>query len=227
MARVEKAKTKQDLRSEATRQRLIAAARTLFADRGYAGVGTEEIVQAAGVTRGALYHQFRDKAALFAAVAEAIQADIAQRITTGAQADAPVDSMTALHAGVRRFLEACADPTVERILLVDGPAVLGWRAWRDLADRYGLGLLQHALQAAIDAGAITPQPVTPLAHVLIGALDECACTWPAPKTRRPPASSAPPSSSNCGLLTFTSTAASNDQTPHLKGCRRILRPRRR
>jgi AcrR family transcriptional regulator len=168
------AKTKQDLRSEATRQRLVAAARTLFAERGYADVGTEQIVQAAGVTRGALYHQFRDKADLFAAVAEAVQAGIAHRITAGAQADGPVDPMAALHAGVRRFLEACADPAVERILLLDGPAVLGWQAWRDLADRYGLGLLQHALQAAIDAGAITPQPVVPLAHVLIGALDECA-----------------------------------------------------
>jgi AcrR family transcriptional regulator len=167
-------KTKQDLRSEATRQRLVAAARTLFAERGYAGVATEQIVQAAGVTRGALYHQFRDKAALFAAVAETIQAKIAHQITTGAQADGPVDPMTALHAGIRRFLAACADPAVERILLLDGPAVLGWRAWRDLADRYGLGLLQHALQAAIDAGAITPQPIVPLAHVLIGALDECA-----------------------------------------------------
>jgi len=168
------AKTKQDLRSEATRRRLVTAARTLFADRGYAGVATEQIVQAAGVTRGALYHQFRDKAALFAAVAETIQAEIAQRITTGAQADGLTDPMATLHAGMRRFLEACADPLVERILLLDGPAVLGWQAWRELADRYGLGLLQYALQAAIDAGAITPQPVVPLAHVLIGALDEGA-----------------------------------------------------
>jgi AcrR family transcriptional regulator len=172
MARAEK--TKQDLRSEATRQRLVAAARTLFAERGYAGVATEQIVQAAGVTRGALYHQFRDKAALFAAVAETIQAEIAHRITAGAQTDGPLDPMATLHAGTRRFLEACADPAVERILLLDGPAVLGWQAWRDLADRYGLGLLQHALQAAMEAGAITPQPVVPLAHVLIGALDECA-----------------------------------------------------
>jgi AcrR family transcriptional regulator len=167
-------KTKQDLRSEATRRRLVAAARTLFAELGYAGVGTEQIVQAAGVTRGALYHQFRDKAALFAAVAETVQAEIAQRITAGAQSDGFTDPMAALHAGMRRFLEACADPLVERILLLDGPAVLGWQAWRELADRYGLGLLQYALQAAIDAGGITPQPVVPLAHVLIGALDECA-----------------------------------------------------
>jgi AcrR family transcriptional regulator len=172
LARAEK--TKQDLRSEATRQRLVAAARTLFAERGYAGVATEQVVQAAGVTRGALYHQFRDKAALFAAVAETIHAEIAHRITAGAQADGATDPMATLHAGMRRFLEACADPTVERILLLDGPAVLGWQAWRDLADRYGLGLLQHTLQAAIDAGAITPQPVVPLAHVLLGALVEGA-----------------------------------------------------
>ena len=172
MARTEK--TKQDLRSEATRRRLVATARTLFAERGYAGVATEAIVQAAGVTRGALYHQFRDKADLFAAVAETVQAEIADRITAGAQGDGPTDPMATVHAGVRRFLEACADPAVERILLLDGPAVLGWQAWRDLADRYGLGLLQHALQEAIDTGAITPQPVVPLAHVLIGALDECA-----------------------------------------------------
>jgi len=168
------AKNKQDLRSGATRQRLIAAARTMFAERGYAGVGTEQIVQAAGVTRGALYHQFRDKADLFAAVAETAQAEVAHRITSGAETDGPVDPMTALYAGVRRFLEACSDPAVERILLLDGPAVLGWQAWRDLADRYGLGLLQHGLQAAMDAGAIAPQPVEPLAHVLIGALDESA-----------------------------------------------------
>jgi len=105
-------KTKQDLRSAATRRRLITAARSLFADRGYAGVATEEIVQAAGVTRGALYHQFRDKADLFAAVAETIQAEIAQRITVGAQADGLTDPMATLHAGMRRFLEACADPLV-------------------------------------------------------------------------------------------------------------------
>lgn len=168
------AKTKQDLRSEATRLRLVAAARGLFAARGYAGVSTEEIVQAAGVTRGALYYQFRDKANLFAAVAETVQAEIAQRITAGARADGPTDPMAALHAGVRRFLEVCADPAVERIILLDAPAVIGWQAWRNLADRYGLGLLQHGVQAAIEAGAMSPQPVVPLAHVLIGALDECA-----------------------------------------------------
>jgi AcrR family transcriptional regulator len=175
------ARTKHDLRSEATRQRLVTAARALFGARGYAGVGTEEIVQAAGVTRGALYHQFRDKAGLFAAVAEAVEAEIAERIAAGAAAGAApgaagavADPVGALRAGARLFLDACAEPEVERIILLDAPAVLGWEGWRDLAGRYGLGLVQLALQSAIDAGAIVPLPVVPLAHALIGALDECA-----------------------------------------------------
>src|SRR5215510_2463050 len=166
-------KTKHDLRSEATRRQLVSAARALFGARGYADVGTEEIVRAAGVTRGALYHQFRDKADLFAAVAEEVEAEIAERIAAGA-AGAADDPMGALRAGVRLFLDACAEPEVERIILLDAPAVLGWEAWRDLASRYGLGLVQLVLQSAMDAGAIAPQPVAPLAHFLIGALDECA-----------------------------------------------------
>jgi AcrR family transcriptional regulator len=167
------ARTKHDLRSEATRRQLVTAARALFGARGYADVGTEEIVRAAGVTRGALYHQFRDKADLFAAVAEQVEAEITNRIAAGA-AEAAADPMDALRAGARLFLDACAEPEVERIILLDAPAVLGWEAWRDLAGRYGLGLVQLALQSAMDAGAIVPQPVAPLAHVLIGALDECA-----------------------------------------------------
>jgi len=165
-------KSKHDLRSEATRRMLVTAARTLFGERGYASVGTEEIVRAAGVTRGALYHQFRDKADLFAAVAEQVEAEIVNRVAEGAVAAA--DPVEELSTGMRLFLDACADPAVERIILLDAPAVLGWEAWRDLAARYGLGLVQAALQAAIEAGAIIPQPVVPLAHVLIGALDECA-----------------------------------------------------
>jgi AcrR family transcriptional regulator len=166
-------RTKHDLRSEATRRLLVTAARALFGARGYAGVGTEEIVRAAGLTRGALYHQFRDKADLFAAVAEEVEAEIAERTAAGA-AGAAADPVEALRVGAQLFLDACAEPEVERIILLDAPAVLGWEAWRDLAGRYGLGLVQLALQSAMDAGAIVPQPVVPLAHVLIGALDECA-----------------------------------------------------
>ncbi|HWM96566.1 MAG TPA: helix-turn-helix domain-containing protein [Streptosporangiaceae bacterium] len=150
----------------------MTAARTLFGAHGYAEVGTEEIVRAAGVTRGALYHQFRDKADLFATVAEEVEAEIAERIAGAAGGEA--DPVGALRSGTRLFLDACAEPEVERIILLDAPAVLGWEAWRDLAGRYGLGLVQLGLQAAMEAGAIVPQPIAPLAHVLIGALNECA-----------------------------------------------------
>jgi len=166
-------RTKHDLRSEATRQKLVTAARALFGARGYADVGTEEIVRAAGLTRGALYHQFRDKADLFAAVAEEVEAEVTERVAAGAS-EAAADPVAELRRGVRLFLDACADPEVERIILLDAPAVLGAAAWRDLAARYGLGLVQIALQGAMDAGAIAAQPVVPLAHVIIGALDECA-----------------------------------------------------
>jgi len=164
--------TRHDLRSQATRRQLVRSARALFGARGYAGVGTEEIVRAAGVTRGALYHQFRDKADLFAAVAEEVEAEISERIAAGA--GAATDPVEALRAGARLFLDACADPEVERIIMLDAPAVLGWEAWRDLAGRYGLGLVRLGLQSAIDAGVIVPQPIAPLAHILIGALDEAA-----------------------------------------------------
>ena len=127
------AKSKHDLRSEATRRLLVTAARTLFGERGYASVGTEEIVRAAGVTRGALYHQFRDKADLFAAVAEQVEAEIVTRVAEGAVA--AVGPVEELRTGMRLFLDACAEPEVERIILLDAPAVLGWEAWRDLAGR--------------------------------------------------------------------------------------------
>lgn len=166
-------KTKHDIRSEATRRGLTAAARRLFGDRGYAAVGTEEIVHAAGVTRGALYHHFRDKSDLFATVAETVEAEvtaqIAERTLTGAAG--PVE---ALRLAARMFLELCAEPEIERILLVDAPAVLGWAAWRELGERYGFGLVQSTLQAAMDTGAIGRQPVVALAHALVGALQECA-----------------------------------------------------
>jgi AcrR family transcriptional regulator len=161
-------------RSEATRTALIAAARRLFAERGYAGVGTEEIVRAAGLTRGALYHHFGDKRELFAAVYEQIEVELAERIATGAlaaQTDRPLEAM---RAGAEMFLAACTEPDVQQIALLDGPSVLGWDRWREVAADHGLGLIEASLQAAIEAGAMAPQPVRPLAHVLMGALDEAA-----------------------------------------------------
>jgi AcrR family transcriptional regulator len=168
-----KADNKQEQRSRATREKLLSAARALFAQRGYAAVGTEEIVRAAGVTRGALYHQFRDKEQLFEAVFEEVEAQTTQRIAEGALA-AATDPLAALRAGSHAFLAVCAEPDVERIILLDAPAVLGWERWREIGFRHGLGLVVGVLQAGMDAGAIAPQPITPLAHLLLGALDEGA-----------------------------------------------------
>jgi AcrR family transcriptional regulator len=158
---------------EATTAALIGAARELFAQRGYANVGTEEIVQQAGVTRGALYHHFRGgKEELFRAVVVQLSAETAG--TVRAVARSIEDPWDALVGGIDAFLDACATAEVQRILLSDGPAVLGWDVWRAIDADYGLGLLEDALDRAIDAGRLPPQPTRAAAHVLLGALDEAA-----------------------------------------------------
>jgi AcrR family transcriptional regulator len=161
-------------RREATRAALIAAARELFAARGFTAVGTEEIVQRAGVTRGALYHHFADKHDLFRAVYERVEQELTERIVTEVPLAGGDDPVTVLRRGTATFLDACLEPEVGRIALLDAPAVLGYEAWREIGERYGLGLIQAALQSAVDTGAIPAQPVRPLARVLLGALDEAA-----------------------------------------------------
>lgn len=162
----------QEERAEATRAELIAAARRLFAQRGYAGVGTEEIVRAAGVTRGALYYHFAGKPQLLEAVYEEVERELTEKIATGALAGS--DPMQALRAGTEMFLDACLEPEVQQIVLLDAPAVLGWERWREIAADHGLGLVEAALGAAMEAGMIARQPLRPLAHVMMGALDEAA-----------------------------------------------------
>jgi AcrR family transcriptional regulator len=160
-------------RSAATRSALIATARALFAERGYAAVGTEEIVRATGVTRGALYHHFAGKIELFRAVYEDVERELVERIGASALSSAE-NPLQALHAGAQAFLDACEDPAVQRIALLDAPAVLGWEQWREIGLRYGFGLVEGTVQAAMDAGLIEPQPVRPLSHLLLGAIDEGA-----------------------------------------------------
>lgn len=161
-------------RAEATRGALIEAARALFAERGYDGVGTEEIVRAAGVTRGALYHHFGGKAELLEAVYERLEAESTERVARvvlGSELESPLEAM---RAGIEAFLEECAEPELQRIALHDAPAVLGWDRWREIAAANGLGLIEASLNAAIEAGEIRPVSVKPMAHVLLGALDEAA-----------------------------------------------------
>lgn len=157
---------------EATVAALTAAGRELFAERGYAAVGTEEIVQRAGVTRGALYHHFKGgKEELFRAVLIQVSAETTARVLAAANAaDDPWDELV---LGIEAFLDASAVPEVQQIVLVDGPAVLGWDVWRETAE-VSVQLTEQVLQAAMDAGRIAPGPARSLAHVLIGAVDEAA-----------------------------------------------------
>lgn len=145
-------------------------ARELFADRGYAATSTTEIVGRAGVTRGALYHHFQDKEDLFRAVYEDVEEGVTALVLE-AVGSAP-DPLSALVAGSEAFLDACLAPDVQRIVLLEGPTVLGWRRWRELDEQYGLGITRMGLQAAMDAGAIRPMPLDPLAHMMLGALVE-------------------------------------------------------
>ena len=155
-----------------TRAALIAAGRTLFTERGFAGAGREEIVERAGLTRGALYHHFASKDDLFAAVYEEVERDLCDAvIAAAAGSDDPVDG---LRLGAFAFLDAAAMPDVRRIVLLDGPAVLPVDVLHEIAQRYGLGLVREALRAADAAGRLVVGPVDLLAPVLLAALHEAA-----------------------------------------------------
>jgi AcrR family transcriptional regulator len=155
---------------ERTRAALLAAARRLFAEKGYAACGTPELAQAAGLTRGALYHHFADKQALFRAVVEDVERDILAAID--ARAEAAADPWAGLLAGCFAFLDVCARPDVRRILLLDAPAVLGWREWRAIDASYGVGSLAEGIRAAQAAGQLADLPVRALTHLISGALNE-------------------------------------------------------
>ena len=127
-----------------------------------------------GVTRGALYHQFADKTALFDAVLEAVEADIAVRLADEVAAAGISDPVEALRQAVRSWLDICVEPEIHRIALIDGPSVLGWAHWREVCQRHVFGLVQGVVQSGIEVGRIRAQPARPLAHVLMGAGDEAA-----------------------------------------------------
>jgi AcrR family transcriptional regulator len=163
---------RREAEARATRNALIEAALELFTERGYAGVGTEEIVARAKLTRGALYHHFEDKRDLFRAVFERVEGGLMERI--GEKMQAADDPWELMLGGMRSFLDACEEPAVKRVALTDAPAVLGWREWREIDNRHGLGLTRAALQSAVDAGILRPIAVEPMAHLFVAALSEAA-----------------------------------------------------
>ncbi|NDJ88676.1 TetR/AcrR family transcriptional regulator [Mycolicibacter kumamotonensis] len=168
-------KARRAAQAESTRHALVDAARRLFVEKGYHHTGTEEIVAAAGVgTRGALYHHFTDKQALFEAVFHSVEVDL---VTAAAQnlADPADGALNQLRQGLIGFLDASLTPHVQRVLLVDGPAVLGWTRWRELENLYGLGAVRAMLGRAVEEGDLGPHlPVDVMAHLLLAVADEAA-----------------------------------------------------
>ncbi len=159
-------------RAESTRAAILDAARGLFMDKGYFDTSTEEIVAAAGVgTRGALYHHFADKRGLFAAVFEMLEIEI---VASAAAPDTGAGALERLRQGLLNFLAAARDPRVQRILLIDGPAVLGWQQWRALEEEHGLGVLSALLERAVADGDVEPQPVRVMAHLLLAIVNDAA-----------------------------------------------------
>jgi AcrR family transcriptional regulator len=159
-------------RSAETREALISAARPLFAAHGFAEVALETIVRAAGVTRGALYHHFADKTELFATVFEQVEGEVAARMGEAIAAAGETDAIEVMRLGAAFWLDACSDPEIQRIALVDAPAVLGWTRWTEIGNRYNIGLVRELLSGAVESGRIPPQPIEATALTMLGAMRE-------------------------------------------------------
>lgn len=168
-------KARRAAQAEATRAALVDAAKRLFVDKGYHHTGTEEVVAEADVgTRGALYHHFADKQALFEAVFVAVEEGLVIEAAKNL-ADPADGAFNQLRQGLIGFLDASLTPEVQRILLIDGPAVLGWSRWRELESVYGLGAIRAMLERAIEEGDLASgQPIAALAHMLLAAAEEAA-----------------------------------------------------
>ena len=166
----EDARDGREQRSEATRSALVAAARSLFVERGYAAVSTGDIARVAAVTRNALYYHFPTKEAVFRAVYEDVEGQLAQRVLPAALAHAT--SRGQLEAGIEEFLDGCL--TVARISVLQAPAALGFAQMREIDNRNYLGALRDGIRGAVEAGELRDLPVETLASMIIGALDEAA-----------------------------------------------------
>jgi AcrR family transcriptional regulator len=159
-------------KGKATRERLVAAGRELFGERGYEGTSIESILEAADVRRGALYHHFESKQELFDAVLDRVVVEIAHEVrrAAGAQAD-PAD---ALRAGCNAWLKMALDPAIQRIALIDPPSVVGWTRWRAIDEEHTLGGLRRNLQLIDEQGRLAPGDVDLLAHMVLAAVTEAA-----------------------------------------------------
>ncbi|QAU48671.1 TetR/AcrR family transcriptional regulator [Bradyrhizobium guangzhouense] len=163
---------KQAERRAATSEAILAAARRLFGTQGFAATTMDEIAEAAHVAKGAVYHHFKTKEAVFEAVFDAVSRDLVVEIDSAARAEK--DVLAAMVAGTQHYFAATAKGPTGQIILRDGPAVLGWERWREIDARHFGGKMPRALAVAMEAGLIAKQPVEPLARLLLGAVTEAA-----------------------------------------------------
>jgi AcrR family transcriptional regulator len=159
-------------RGQSTRDTMVAVATRLFGERGYDGASIEAVLRESGVSRGALYHHFADKKALFEAVLESVEADAARR--TVEAASGTTDPAGALRAGCEAWVRIAAEPEVRRIVLLDAPGVVGWARWREIDEQYGFGILKAALAAIAEDGRLDADLVDLFAHMILAALNEIA-----------------------------------------------------
>lgn len=163
---------KQSERRAATSEAILAVARRLFGEHGFAATTVDEIAAAAHVAKGAVYHHFKTKEALFEAVFDQVSGDLVLEIGRAARAER--DVLAAMVAGTQHYFAATAKGPIGQIILRDGPAVLGWERWREIDAQHFGGKLPKAVAAAMDAGLIVRQPIEPLARLLLGAVTEAA-----------------------------------------------------
>ena len=163
---------KRAAQGRATRGQLIEVATSLFADRGYEGTSIEAVLAAAGVSRGALYHHFAGKEALFTAVLEAVSERITAQLTE--VISGCTDPVDAVRTGALGWIDLAGDPVIQRIMLVDAPSVLGWEQWRAMDEGRTVGAMRAMLQAVSDTGRLPGELVGPFAHMILAALDEAA-----------------------------------------------------
>ncbi|MBX4149402.1 TetR/AcrR family transcriptional regulator [Paenibacillus lautus] len=155
-----------------TIQLLLKVARTHFTEKGYANAALEEIADEANVTRGALYHHFKNKQGLFLAVLELVQSEIGQRVE--AEADSSEDPWEQLLYGCRAFIATVVEPQNKRIMLIDGPSVVGWESWREMDEQNSMSHLKEQLAFMQNQGMMKTVPVDAMTHALSGALNECS-----------------------------------------------------
>lgn len=164
--------SKRVARGQATREQLVEVATALFAERGYEDTSIEAVLAAAGVSRGALYHHFAGKDALFEAVVHSVDDRITAELTA-AIGDIK-DPVEVLRVGALRWIDLAGDPVIQRIILTEGPAVLGWERWRTMNEQGAYGQAKTLLQAVADAGRLRQDLVGPFAHMILAATDEMA-----------------------------------------------------